>query len=109
MCPKMPTRRNLCDTLPPKSPLSISKAQSYEEGLLPLQCTPEAPHKTVQHMPPAPPGASAIIDPNMTFELLDNDQTVCNDTIIISTGSPGPSQGPHTGRAKEGSQFPLKR
>lgn len=50
-----------------------------------------------------------MVDPNITFDLPDDDQPVCNDTIIIITGSPGPSQGPHTGRAQEGNQVPFNR
>uniref|UniRef100_H2V4V3 Kinesin-like protein n=1 Tax=Takifugu rubripes TaxID=31033 RepID=H2V4V3_TAKRU len=73
--PKMPIRRNLCASLPPQSPLSTSKAQASDEGMLPLQCTPEPPHKAVQVLPPN-------MDPNMTFEVLDIDQTACNDTIV---------------------------
>lgn len=105
----MPIRRNLCVSLPPQSPLSISKAQAFDEGMFPLQCTPEVPHKAVQALPPN-------MDPNMTFEIPDVDQTACNDTIVINTGSPcgssrlsGPSQLPNTGRAKEENQVPFKR
>ncbi|TWW67965.1 kinesin-like protein KIF18A [Takifugu flavidus] len=107
--PKMPIRRNLCVSLPPQSPLSTSKAQASDEGMFPLQCTPEPPHKAVQVLPPN-------MDPNMTFEVLDIDQTACNDTIVIRTGSPcessrlsGPSQLPNAGRAQEGNQVPFKR
>lgn len=50
-----------------------------------------------------------MVDPNMTFDVPDDDQPVCNDTIIISAGSPGPSQGDHTGGAQEGSQVAIKR
>lgn len=96
-------------SLPPQSPLRIRKAQAFEEGLSPLQCTPEPPHKSVQDIPVPPPGASGTVDPNMTFEVLDDDQTVCNETIVISAGSPGPSQVPPTGRAQEGNQVPFKR
>uniref|UniRef100_H3CVJ7 Kinesin-like protein n=1 Tax=Tetraodon nigroviridis TaxID=99883 RepID=H3CVJ7_TETNG len=100
-----PVRRNLSVSLPPKSPPSISKAQGFREGLLPLQRTPEPP----QDNPPA--GPSGLADPNMTFDLPDEEQTVCNDTMVISIGSPDPSQGtgPHAGRAQEGTQAPFKR
>lgn len=103
--PKTPVRRNLSVSLPPKSPPSISKAQGFREGLLPLQRTPEPP----QDNPPA--GPSGLADPNMTFDLPDEEQTVCNDTMVISIGSPDPSQGtgPHAGRAQEGTQAPFKR
>lgn len=103
----MPIRRNLSVSLPPQSPLSIRKAQAFEEGLFPLQCTPEPSHKPVQDIPP--PGASGNVDPNVTFDVLDDDQTACNDTIVIGAGSPGPSQVPRTDRAQEGNQVPFKR
>lgn len=107
--PKTAVRRNLCVSLPPKSPQSISKAQAFQEGLFPLQCTPEPPPRTPQGPPPA--GPSGIADPNRTFDLLEDEQTVCNDTIVMSTGTPGPSQGTglHTGRAQEWTQVPIKR
>lgn len=107
--PKMPIRRNLCVSLPPQSPPSTRRAQALDEGMFPLQCTPEPPHTAVQAPPPN-------TDPNMTFEVLDLDQTACNDTIVIRTGSPrgssrlsGPSQLPHAGRDQEGNQVPFKR
>lgn len=107
--PKMPIRRNLCVSLPPRSPLGTSQAQAFDEGMFPLQCTPELPHKDVQALPPN-------MDPNMTFEVLDVDQTACNDTIVIRTGSPcessrlsAPNQLPNTGRAQEGNQVPFRR
>lgn len=103
--PKMPIRRNLSVSLPPQSPLSTSRAQAFDEGMFPLQCTPELPHKAVQALPPH-------MDPNMTFEVLDPDQTACNDTIVIRTGSPRESSqlsGPSAGRVQEGNQVPFRR
>ncbi|XP_059215784.1 kinesin-like protein KIF18A [Centropristis striata] len=111
--PKMPIRRNLSASLPPQSPRSGAKAQVFEEGMFPLQCTPEPSQKTVQAL-------SQTMDPNMTFEVLDNDdQTASNSTIIISGGSSsqatrpmdfsGPSQLLHPPKANAGNQIPAKR
>lgn len=84
--PRMSIRRNLCVSLPPQSPKTVTKAQAFEEGMYPLQCTPEPAQKTAQVLPL---GSSSPMDPNMTFEVQDNvDQTASNATIIISTGSP---------------------
>lgn len=115
--PRMPIRRNLCVSLPPQSPQTIAKAQVFEEGMFPLQCTPEPEKKTVQALPL---GASSAMDPNKTFEVLDNDdQTASNATIVISIGSPcqaskstdvsGPNQLLHPPEANEGNQNPTKR
>uniref|UniRef100_A0A8D3CEM2 Kinesin-like protein n=1 Tax=Scophthalmus maximus TaxID=52904 RepID=A0A8D3CEM2_SCOMX len=84
--PRMPIRRNLSASLPPQSPRTVAKVQVFEDGMFPLQCTPEPAQKTVQ----APsPSSSSAMDPNMTFEVLDNDdQTASNATIILSGGSP---------------------
>lgn len=84
--------------------------------MFPLQCTPEA-QKTVQALPP---GSSTTMDPNMTFEVVDNDdQTASNATIIISDKSScqasksgdfsGPSQLHHIPKANQGNQIPTKR
>ncbi|XP_070765166.1 kinesin-like protein KIF18A [Enoplosus armatus] len=115
--PRMPIRRNLSASLPPQSPRTVAKAQVFEEGMFPLQCTPEPPQKTVQALPLS---SSSAMDPNMTFEILDNDdQTASNATIVISGGSPcqaskstdfsGPSQLLHPPKANEGNQIPTKR
>ncbi|XP_049896194.1 kinesin-like protein KIF18A isoform X2 [Epinephelus moara] len=115
--PRMPIRRNLSASLPPQSPRATAKAGAFEEGMFPLQCTPEPSQKTVQALPLS---SSSAMDPNMTFEVLDNDdQTAANATIIISTGSPcreststdfsGPSHLLHPPKAKEGNQIPSKR
>ncbi|XP_035538141.1 kinesin-like protein KIF18A isoform X2 [Morone saxatilis] len=115
--PRMPIRRNLCASLPPQSPQAIVKAQVFEEGMFPLQCTPEPAQKTLQALRL---GSSSPIDPNMTFEVLENDgQTASNATIIIGSGSPcqaskstdfsGPSQLFHPPKANEGAQIPTKR
>ncbi|KAM9366325.1 kinesin-like protein KIF18A [Symphorus nematophorus] len=115
--PRMPIRRNLCGSLPPQSPLTVAKAQVFEEGIFPLQCTPEPTPRTVQALPL---GSSSTMDPNMTFEVQDNDdQTASNATIIISSGSPcqaskstdfsGPIQPLRPPKANEGNQIPSKR
>lgn len=110
---KMPIRRNLCASLPQRSPPSISEAQAFDEGMFPLQVTPEPSQKTVQAVAP---GTSVTVDPNMTFEVVGDDPTACDDTVVISTGTPcgsswlsGPSQLPNTGRAQEGYPVPPKR
>lgn len=84
--PRMSIRRNLCVSLPPQSPKTVAKAQAFEEGMYPLQCTPEPAQKTAQVLPL---GSSSPMDPNMTFEVQDNvDQSANNATIIISRDSP---------------------
>ncbi|XP_044062408.1 kinesin-like protein KIF18A [Siniperca chuatsi] len=113
--PRMPIRRNLSASLPPQSPLTVAKAQVFEEGMFPLQCTPEPAQKTVQVLPLS---SSSAVDPNMTFEILGNDDQT-NATIIISSGSPcqaskstdvsGPSQLLHPPKANERNQIPTKR
>ncbi|CAJ1049776.1 kinesin-like protein KIF18A [Xyrichtys novacula] len=90
--PKMPIRRNLCTSLPPHSPQIGVKTQHFEEGLCPLQCTPEPAKQTVKVLPVS---SVSAMDPNMTFEVFDNDdQTASNATIIISDGSPCQSSKP---------------
>ncbi|XP_020488182.2 kinesin-like protein KIF18A [Labrus bergylta] len=84
--PRMPIRRNLCASLPLESPQVVAKAQKFEEGLFPLQCTPEPAKRPTQVLPMS---SSSAMDPNMTFEVSDNDdQTASNATIIIGSGSP---------------------
>ncbi|XP_060924737.1 kinesin-like protein KIF18A [Limanda limanda] len=115
--PRMPIRRNLSASLPPQSPRSAAKVQVFEEGMFPLQCTPEPARKTVEALPLS---SSTAMDPNMTFEVLDNDdQTANNATIILSGGSPGqPSRSidisghsrlQHPPKANEGTQIATKR
>ncbi|XP_029317786.1 kinesin-like protein KIF18A [Cottoperca gobio] len=115
--PRMPIRRNLSASLPPQSPLTVAKTQGFVEGMFPLQCTPEPSQKTLKDLPQ---NSSSAMDPNMTFEVLDNDdQTAINSTIIISSGSPcqtltstdssDPGQLLHPPKAKEGNQIPTKR
>ncbi|XP_023140048.2 kinesin-like protein KIF18A isoform X2 [Amphiprion ocellaris] len=115
--PKMPIRRNLSALLPPQSPRTIARSQVFEEGICPIQCTPEPVQQTVQSRLLS---SSCTMDPNMTFEVLDkDDQTACNETIIISTGSlcqastssdlSGPSQLKHPPKASEVNQIPTKR
>ncbi|XP_041839250.1 kinesin-like protein KIF18A [Melanotaenia boesemani] len=115
--PRMPIRRNLSASLPPQSPQTIAKSKGFEEGMLPLQCTPEPDQKTVK---PQPLSSSSNMDPNMTFEVIDtDDQTANNATIIISCGSPCqaskstdvsvPSQHRHLPTTTEGKQILSKR
>lgn len=114
--PRMPIRRNLCVSLPPQSPQTLTKAQVFEEGMFPLLCTPEPAQKTVETLTL---GSSSAMDPNMTFEVLDNaDQTASNATIIISSGPcqesrstdlSGPSHLLHLPKANGGNQIPTKR
>lgn len=113
--PRKPTRRNLSASLPPQSPRTVSQTQVYEEGMFPLQCTPEPAPKTVQTM-----SFSTTMDPNMTFEVLDNDdETATNSTIIISNDGPCqasrsvdfsvPSQPLNPPKGNGGNQIPTKR
>lgn len=115
--PKMPIRRNLCVSLAQQSPHTIAKAQLFEEGMFPLQCTPEPAQKAVKSLTLC---SSSTMDPNMTFEVLDNDdQTASNATIIIGSSSPcqaskstdfsGPSQLRGLPRTAEGNHIPTKR
>ncbi|TNN80541.1 Kinesin-like protein KIF18A [Liparis tanakae] len=81
--PRMPIRRNLSESLPQRSPQTTAMAQ-FEESVSPLQCTPEPSQNTGWVLP-----QTSSKDPNMTFEVVDNDeQTASNATIIISSGSP---------------------
>ncbi|KAK2853949.1 hypothetical protein Q5P01_006610 [Channa striata] len=115
--PRMPIRRNLSASLPPQSPRTKAKAQVFKEDMFPLQCTPEPPQKTVRALPPS---SHTSMDPNMTFEVLDNDddQAASNATIILSCGSPcksistkvlGPSELIDPPRINEGNQSLNKR
>ncbi|XP_054474365.1 kinesin-like protein KIF18A [Anoplopoma fimbria] len=114
---RMPIRRNLSASLPPQSPPTVAKAQVFEEGMFPLQCTPEPSQKTVLSVPQS---SHSAMDPNMTFEVLENDeQTASNATIIISSGSPCraststdlsvPGRLLHPPKAIEGNQVPTKK
>ncbi|XP_054901243.1 kinesin-like protein KIF18A isoform X2 [Poeciliopsis prolifica] len=110
--PKVSIRRNLSTLLPPQSPQSVVKSQGFEDGMLPLQCTPEPAQ--------LPLGCSSSMDPNKTFEIIENDdQTASNATIILSYGSPcqasasadvsGSSQLRLPHKAVEGDQISAKR
>uniref|UniRef100_A0A3B4FC22 Kinesin-like protein n=1 Tax=Pundamilia nyererei TaxID=303518 RepID=A0A3B4FC22_9CICH len=84
--PRMPIRRNLSALLPPQSPRTVAASQEFEEDMFPLQCTPEPCQKNTQAQLPS---SSSAMDPNMTFEVIDNeDQAASNATIIISSSSP---------------------
>ncbi|XP_033966189.1 kinesin-like protein KIF18A [Pseudochaenichthys georgianus] len=112
--PTMPTRRNLSASLAPQSPQTFATAQVFEEGMFPLQCTPEPSQKTFKDLPQS----SSAMDPNMTFEVMDDDQTASNATIILGSRSPcralastelsGPSQPLRLPKANEGNQVPNK-
>ena len=115
--PTMPIRRNLSASLQPESPQTVATAQVFEEGIFPLQCTPEPSQKTFKDLPQS---SSSAMDPNMTFEVMDDDdQTASNATIILGSGSPcralastelsGPSQPLRLPKANEGNQVPNKR
>lgn len=104
-------------SLPPQSPQTITKANDFEEGMFPLQYTPEPAPQPALAMPPH---SSSARDPNMTFEFQDNDdQTASNATIIIGPTSPcqapkstdvsGPSQPLHPPKANEANQITTKR
>ncbi|XP_008308225.1 kinesin-like protein KIF18A isoform X1 [Cynoglossus semilaevis] len=83
---RKPIRRNLCASLPPQSPQVTAKGQVMGEGLCPLPCTPEPAQKPVQALPSC---TSSSIDPNMTFEIPENDSpTTSNATIILGRTSP---------------------
>ncbi|XP_019935694.2 kinesin-like protein KIF18A isoform X1 [Paralichthys olivaceus] len=115
--PRMPIRRNLSASLPPQSPQSVAKVQVFEDGMFPLQCTPEPARKTAEAQSLS---SSTAMDPNMTFEVLDNDdQTANNATILLSGDSPsqpsksndvsGHSRLHHAPKANEGKQIQTKR
>ncbi|KAM9410215.1 kinesin-like protein KIF18A [Pholidichthys leucotaenia] len=118
--PKMPIRRDLSAFLPPRSPQTVATNHVFEEGMFPLQCTPEPVPKTIQarslrdHNTMFP-----SMDPNVTFEIMNDDQTASNATIIISSGSPcqeskstdvsDPSERFHPPMANEVTQVTTKR
>nr|XP_020462657.1 kinesin-like protein KIF18A isoform X2 [Monopterus albus] len=114
--PRMPIRRNLSASLPPQSPRTVARAQVFEEGMFPLQCTPEPAQKNVLSLPLS---SSSAMDPNMTFEVLDNDdddRAASNaPTVIISskasksTDFSGPCQLLRPPKANEGNQIANKR
>ncbi|CAL9701581.1 unnamed protein product [Knipowitschia caucasica] len=82
---KAPTRRNLSAAMAPETPRSSVLPLVWDDGVVPLQHTPEHTQKTV-------PAAS--LDPNTTFEVLEQeDQT--NATIILGqSSSPTPEPQP---------------
>uniref|UniRef100_A0A8C6NZX7 Kinesin-like protein n=1 Tax=Nothobranchius furzeri TaxID=105023 RepID=A0A8C6NZX7_NOTFU len=82
--PRMPIRRNLLALLPQQSPQTISTSQGFEDSMFPLQYTPEPAQKDVEHLP-----SSSNMDPNMTFDITD-DQATNNATILISCPSQAP-------------------
>lgn len=74
---KLPTRRNLSVSMDPQSPGAAAHMTVCEDGVVPLQGTPEH----VQN-------ANATLDPNTTFEIVDNDDQT-NATVL-----PGRSSSP---------------
>ncbi|XP_034047757.1 kinesin-like protein KIF18A isoform X2 [Thalassophryne amazonica] len=111
--PRKPVRKNLSVLLKPQSPRT--KDHGCEEGMFPLQCTPE-PVKTVS----APPLISSTADdPNRTFEILEEEQTAPFPTIKMHRGSPfqasksmdlsASSQLRHHPRANERNHISAKR
>uniref|UniRef100_A0AAQ4PJY3 Kinesin-like protein n=1 Tax=Gasterosteus aculeatus aculeatus TaxID=481459 RepID=A0AAQ4PJY3_GASAC len=110
--PRMLIRRNLSASLAPQSP---RPPEVLEDDMFALQYTPEPSQKPVW----APPQSSASdMDPNMTFEVLDNaEETASNATIIIRIGSPcrastdvsDPGQPLHLPEASEGNRVPTKK
>ncbi|XP_040056036.2 kinesin-like protein KIF18A isoform X1 [Gasterosteus aculeatus] len=110
--PRMLIRRNLSASLAPQSP---RPPEVLEDDMFALQYTPEPSQKTVW----APPQSSASdMDPDMTFEVLDNaEETASNATIIIRIGSPcrastdvsDPGQPLHLPEASEGNRVPTKK
>lgn len=80
--------------------------------MFPLQCTPEPCQKTTQAQLPS---SSSAMDPNMTFEVIDNeDQAASNATIIISSSSPCQAStstdiSGQPNKAMEGNQMTTKR
>ncbi|KAM8895291.1 kinesin-like protein KIF18A isoform 2-T3 [Spinachia spinachia] len=112
--PRMPIRRNLSASLPPQSPRT---PEVLEDGVFPLQHTPEPSQKTVGSPPQS---CTSNMDPNMTFEVLENaEETASNATIVISIGSPcraststdfsHPGQPLHPPEASEGNRVPTKK
>ncbi|XP_031600748.2 kinesin-like protein KIF18A isoform X1 [Oreochromis aureus] len=110
--PRMPIRRNLSALLPPQSPRTVAATQAFEEDMFPLQCTPEPGQKNTRAQTPS---SSSAMDPNMTFEVIDNeDQTASNATIIISSSSPCQASTStdvlsQPNKAMEGNQMTTKR
>ncbi|XP_005724321.1 kinesin-like protein KIF18A isoform X2 [Pundamilia nyererei] len=110
--PRMPIRRNLSALLPPQSPRTVAASQEFEEDMFPLQCTPEPCQKNTQAQLPS---SSSAMDPNMTFEVIDNeDQAASNATIIISSSSPchastSTDVSGQPNKAMEGNQMTTKR
>lgn len=114
--PRMPIRRNLSAQLPPQSPGCATKSQAFEDDMFPLQCTPEPVPKTV---PAQPSSSHSSMDPNMTFEIPENDEAASNVTITINCPSPfqapkstvfsGPGQTWNFPRVTEGNPMTSKR
>ncbi|XP_028298917.1 kinesin-like protein KIF18A isoform X2 [Gouania willdenowi] len=83
---KMPTKRNLTLLLPPPSPQTLARTPACEEGMVPLQFTPEPAPK---HTRTLPSSSLNTMDSNLTFDVIDDDeQTACNSTIVIGPVSP---------------------
>uniref|UniRef100_A0A3B4BIS3 Kinesin-like protein n=1 Tax=Periophthalmus magnuspinnatus TaxID=409849 RepID=A0A3B4BIS3_9GOBI len=75
--PKAPTRRNLSASMAPQSPGTSALLPASEDGVVPLQCTPEHMQKAIQ---------ASSLDPNTTFEVVEQEDRV-NATIILGRSS----------------------
>ncbi|XP_033846857.1 kinesin-like protein KIF18A [Periophthalmus magnuspinnatus] len=75
--PKAPTRRNLSASMAPQSPGTSALLPASEDGVIPLQCTPEHMQKAIQ---------ASSLDPNATFEVVEQEDRV-NATIILGRSS----------------------
>ncbi|XP_029947707.1 kinesin-like protein KIF18A [Salarias fasciatus] len=115
--PKMPIRRNLSASLPPSTPQTAAGAHTFEEGVLPIQCTPQSAQKDARSRLL---GCSSARDPNLTIDVLDDDeQPACNTTITLGFDSPcqapqssdvsRPSRPLQPAKASERNQTPSNR
>ncbi|CAN9507142.1 unnamed protein product [Ophioblennius macclurei] len=117
--PRMPIKRNLSVSLPPSTPRTAGRSQTFEEGMFPIQCTPECAQKSFPRTT-RPLATSSTADPNVTIDVIaDDEQTAGNATINVGYGSPcetsqfedvpGPSRTHLLPKPNERSQIPLKR
>nr|XP_057933024.1 kinesin-like protein KIF18A isoform X2 [Doryrhamphus excisus] len=106
--------RNLSVLFPPQSPRTVCQnSHGFEEGIVPLPCTPEPTQRPVQAVPSSFPNG---LDPNMTFEVAEDPG---NPTIILSNCGPpkalksvnlsASSQVINPPKADEANQVPPKR
>ncbi|XP_054626789.1 kinesin-like protein KIF18A [Dunckerocampus dactyliophorus] len=106
--------RNLSALFPPQSPRTLCQnSQGFEEGIVPLPCTPEPAQRAVQAVPST---FSSGLDPNMTFEVAED---AANSTIILTNNAPPQAlksvnlsarcQVINPAKADEANQVPTKR